>query len=170
MPLTLDVAETTRVVGFVAVFDDPIKRADGSEELIRPGAFTRAIKRGRLVLCLEHDRSRELAQQADGTLQLRQHERGLWVSADIGRTSAGRALLTSGRRSFGASFAFSERTSRVDLTAPPRRARILADVDCTELSLIIDGRPAYRNAWLSLDDNQARVRARWERLRAVEAT
>lgn len=161
-----------RLVGYAVRFDDTFRRPDGFDESVCHGAFADAIARGGLVLCVDHDRSRIVARQDDGTLRLREHGVGVWAEADLSGSAAGRALLASaGPATFGCSFGFRERTSRVELTPPPRRGRLLRRLDVTELSLVT--RPltaAYPRAWLARDTMQARDRARGERLEDAAAS
>ena len=83
-----------RVRGYAAVFDSPSEVFEFGQrfvETIRPGAFTRVLAAGPDVrMLLNHNPDQLLARTANGTLRLREDERGLWVDAEVAPTSLGR--------------------------------------------------------------------------------
>ena len=72
-----------RLIGYVAVFNQPYYRHDGTEEVVASGAFTRAIGHGALALRVNHDPARIVASQPAGTLRLRDDGHGLLLEADL---------------------------------------------------------------------------------------
>jgi HK97 family phage prohead protease len=115
-----------RFAGYVALFD----RVDRGGDLVRPGAFARAVKRGAglVPLLWQHETRRPI-----GRIEyLREDRRGLRV---IGRLSAGaagreaRALLKEGAIG-GLSFGYRVREAQGD------KPRELVDVELVEVSLV----------------------------------
>ena len=70
-------ARNQRLLGYVAVFGQPYRRADGTDEVVVRGAFQDALCRRRVVLRVNHDPQRIIARQDDGTLRLREDAHGL---------------------------------------------------------------------------------------------
>jgi len=100
---------TRKIVGYAAVFNSFSEPLGGFREIIRPGAFSRAIANNADVRALvDHDPSRILGRTASRTLRLREDDRGLRYEVDLPDTSAGRDIAESIRRGdvSGSSFAF----------------------------------------------------------------
>ena len=152
-------ARSRRLIGYVALFDQPCRPSDDCEEIVSAGAFGDAIRRGGLVLLLNHDRTRVVAKQADNSLRVREDPAGLFLKADV--ASAHDDILNQAASGeLHGSFSFRERASVVELTQPPRRQRILRNVALSEVSVTTRGRiPAYRDTWLGLDTDANRRRA-----------
>src|SRR5690606_41104900 len=73
-----------RLSGYAAVFDQEIDIGGMFREVIRPGAFARAIAEGQdVVLLFNHDPSTVIARTSSGTLRLREDETGLWFEVDL---------------------------------------------------------------------------------------
>lgn len=115
-----------RFAGYAAVFD----RADRGGDVVRAGAFARAVKRGARAVPLlwQHDPARPV-----GRIEyLAEDRRGLRVIARIGGSQAGReaaALLKEGAVR-GLSFGYRVRQAAGE--AP----RELTDLDLVEVSLV----------------------------------
>jgi HK97 family phage prohead protease len=115
-----------RFAGYAAVFD----RADRGGDVVRAGAFARAVKGGAggVPLLWQHDPARPI-----GRIEyLREDKRGLRVIARLGESRAGReaaAMLKDGAVR-GLSFGYRVRAASGE--AP----RQLTDVDLVEVSLV----------------------------------
>ena len=154
-------ARSRRLIGYLSVFDQVRRRSDGFEEVVTPGAFDDAIRRGGVILVVNHDKRRVVARQVDDTLRLRPDPFGLFVEADVDPHVHGDLLVQASRGELRGSFAFLEHTSVVELTCPPQRRRILRSFDLTEVSLVTrDRTPTYRQTWVEVDSDASRRRAK----------
>ncbi|HEV2746688.1 MAG TPA: HK97 family phage prohead protease [Allosphingosinicella sp.] len=119
-----------RFAGYAAVFDRP----DRGGDVVRAGAFARAVKRGAgaVPLLWQHEARRPI-----GRIEyLREDRRGLRVIGRLSAGAAGReaaALLKEGAVG-GLSFGFRVRSAR-GLAAEPW-LRELTDLDLGEVSLV----------------------------------
>jgi HK97 family phage prohead protease len=115
-----------RFAGYAAVFD----RADRGGDVVRAGAFARAVRRGSggVPLLWQHDPARPI-----GRIEyLQEDRRGLRVIARLGGSRAGReaaAMLKDGAVR-GLSFGYRVRAASGE--AP----RELTDVELVEVSLV----------------------------------
>jgi HK97 family phage prohead protease len=114
-----------RFAGYAAVFDRP----DRGGDVVRAGAFARALKAGSAVpLLWQHEAGRPI-----GRIEyLKEDERGLRVIARLSESGAGReaaALLKEGAVS-GLSFGYRVRE------ATGQAPRELTDLDLVEVSLV----------------------------------
>lgn len=115
-----------RFAGYAAVFDRP----DRGGDVVRAGAFARALKRAAKAVPLlwQHDPGRPV-----GTIEyLKEDRRGLRVIGRLSESAAGReaaALLGDGALS-GLSFGYRVREAQGE--AP----RELIDLDLVEISLV----------------------------------
>ena len=65
----------TRIFGYASVFDQV-----AYQEVIRPGAFTKTLQEQKDIHCYwNHDSSAPLGRQSNGTLTLRQDDKGLYM-------------------------------------------------------------------------------------------
>jgi Escherichia/Staphylococcus phage prohead protease len=104
------------IVGYAAVFNslsEPLadKRGQPFREIVRPGAFLRSLAdaaQGRADIMARFDHEGILGRTSNGTLRLREDERGLRYEIDLPDTQAGRDLATLIKRGDvrGASFGF----------------------------------------------------------------
>lgn len=76
-------AETVGVSGYAAVFGAPTMIGDFFEEVIAPGAFSEALKRGDDTVFLIDHEGLPLARTTSGTLKLTEDDRGLKVETDL---------------------------------------------------------------------------------------
>jgi uncharacterized protein len=82
-----------RIGGYAAAFNSMSHNLGGFREIIAPGAFTRSLKRGDDVRCLQnHNASLLLGRTKSGTLQLREDQHGLYFTCDLPNTNAARDL------------------------------------------------------------------------------
>ena len=117
-----------RFAGYAAIFDRP----DRGGDVVRAGAFARAVKGGAVPLLWQHERARPI-----GRIEyLAEDRRGLRV---IGRLSSGAAgneaaaLIRDGALG-GLSFGYRVREAKGE--AGGSRIRELLDVDLVEISLV----------------------------------
>jgi uncharacterized protein len=103
-----------KIVGHASVFDEWTTLYEGRywvwREIVRPGAFTRAIKKKQDVRALfNHDSNFVLGRTKSGTLSLEEDAKGLLSRITPPDTQAARDLLTSIKRGdvTGMSFAFT---------------------------------------------------------------
>jgi HK97 family phage prohead protease len=141
-----------KLTGHAAVFNE---RADigGFQEIVMPGAFTRALASGSdVVALLDHNPSQLLGRTASGTLQLSEDHRGLAFSIDAPATSLGNDVLELVRRGDirGASFSFRATDERW----PTRDLRELRAVELHDISLI-QSQPAYAGTDVALRSRDA---------------
>lgn len=88
-----------KLVGHAAVFDVETNIADMFGEIVRSGAFSRAIEERQDVRALfNHDESLILGRTRNGTLTLAEDARGLAVEIDPPDTQAGRDVVELIRR------------------------------------------------------------------------
>lgn len=132
-----------RLEGYAALFNSSSADLGGFTEIIRPGAFTRALAASPDVLALfDHDTRYVLGRTGAGTLHLEEDAKGLRFSIDVAATTTGKDLLLSvGRGDIrGASFAFIAKEDRW-MQGNAGMIRELLDVDL--LDVTITANPAY---------------------------
>lgn len=79
-----DDAEVLRLSGHAAVFDRAADIGGWFTEIVRPGAFARAIREGQdVALLYNHNPDTVMARTANGTLTLREDAVGLWFEAEL---------------------------------------------------------------------------------------
>jgi len=77
-------ADTVRVAGYAAVFNEETDIGDYFIEKIAPGAFTRAVKEDDVVFLINHE-DLPLARTRSGTLKLKEDDRGLYMETELDR-------------------------------------------------------------------------------------
>jgi len=154
--------------GYGAVFDQLADIGD-FQEIIRPGAFARAIKEGQDVRALwNHESSIVLGRVSSGTLRLKEDRRGLHFELDLPDTSAGRDLIESVSRGdiTKCSFSFVAAKERWSHDRTPRLREVL-DVDLFDVSPVTW--EAYSGTSLSLRaSTNADLLRRIDRLNAMD--
>lgn len=146
-PVTIEVEERDGMapvlVGHASVFNVTSRNLGGFREIIKPGAFTRAISEGQDVVALfNHNENFPLGRTSAGTLSLSEDQVGLAVRISPPDTTYARDLMTSMRRGDvrDMSFAFkpvkSTRSSDADGPIVERH-----DVDLYDVSPVVF--PAY---------------------------
>ena len=71
-----------KISGYAAVFNQEADIGGMFREVIRPGAFSKAVSRDDVVLLVNHE-GLPLARTSSGTLTLKEDERGLHISAGL---------------------------------------------------------------------------------------
>jgi len=85
--------------GHAAVFDSPSELLAGCfREIIKPGAFTEALKVSDVRALWNHNPDHVLGRTSSGTLRMKEDETGLSVEIDLPDTTAGRDLRVSMER------------------------------------------------------------------------
>jgi HK97 family phage prohead protease len=166
--------EGRQITGYAAMFDQRSEELGGFHEVIRPGAFDRALKEGHDVRALwNHNPDLVLGRTKAGTLRLSVDDRGLKIEADLPETQAGRdAHVSIGRGDVDQmSFAFRVLTDewRTENGEPLRE---LLDVELFDVSPVTY--PAYQQTHVSaralqMALNKAIERPNRERQRQAEA-
>ncbi|WHY28104.1 phage major capsid protein [Bacillus wiedmannii] len=125
-------------------WSQPLGRENRFIERIEPGTFTRALQKGNDVHFLaEHDNAKLLASTKNGSLQLREDDKGLYMEARISPTTWGKdyhqliqdGLLTN--MSFGMQVTKDKWDKRDDGTYQ----RTISDLHLAEVSVVRN--PAY---------------------------
>lgn len=132
-----------KMTGYAAVFDTLSEDLGGFREVIKPGAFDRALREKHDVRALvNHDANLILGRTAAGTLALAIDERGLQVSIDVPDTTAGRDALVSVERGdvTGMSFGFITLTDSWRMQDGDA-IRELLDLELLDVSVV--AYPAY---------------------------
>ena len=122
-----DAISDVRLAGYASIFDRP----DRGGDIVRPGAFARAIAAGaRLPLLWQHD----VLEPIGFVERFTEDKRGLRVVARIAAATArgnDAAVLLKAGALDGLSFGYRVRASR-----PGRGVRELTDLDLIEVSLV----------------------------------
>ena len=112
------------IEGYASLFGE----TDSSGDVVRPGAFARAMRTGAVPMLLHH-RSGAVAGR---WTRLIEDARGLFVCGLVEADAARRLILSSGLD--GLSIGFRPRVWR----DAPEGGRLLADLDLVEVSLVAD--------------------------------
>lgn len=133
------------LTGYAAVFNEDSTGLYFTER-IRPGAFRRSLESGQDVLALlDHDTSKVLARRSNGTLSLREDEKGLLVEIRPNlETTFGRDVVAAVRRRDITSMSFGF-IARKETWVPDRKGssavREIIEADLREVSVV--SMPAY---------------------------
>ena len=136
-------AAGNRLSGYAAVFGKASEDLGGFVEIVRPGAFRRALASSVDVPALyDHDTRAILGRTRSGTLRLEEDAKGLRFELEVANTGAGRDVLELVGRGdvSGASFAFTATEQRWHRDGD-RLTRELLDVEL--LDVTITPTPAY---------------------------
>jgi HK97 family phage prohead protease len=136
--------------GYAAVFQRRSLDLGGFFEVIRPGAFARALSERQDVRALiDHESSKILGRSTAGTLRLSEDERGLRVEVDAPDTSYARDLAESLRRKDITQMSFGFRMKRDEWRKEDGHdVRELIDVDLADVSFVTY--PAYPDTTAAL--------------------
>lgn len=135
------------IVGYAAKFDRESQDLGGFKEVIRKGAFARAIKEDDVRALWNHDDNFVLGRNLSGTLKLEEDDTGLRIEIDPPDAQWARDLVTSIERGDVDQMSFAFRTikdtwTRVDAEAgQPDVLRELLDVRLFDVSPVTY--PAY---------------------------
>src|ERR1700720_2852043 len=81
------------IEGYASVFDSLSQDLGGFRELVKPGAFKRALAESPDILCVVgHDPDKLLGRTMSGTCSVEQDERGLKFRTKLPNTSLGRDM------------------------------------------------------------------------------
>lgn len=139
----LEEADGPVLEGYAAVFDAMSEDLGGFKEIVKPGAFERAINEQQDVrLLVNHDTSKIMARTKNNTLSLVEDGRGLRFRAVVNDTTYAQDLVKQVRRGDidQVSFGFVPRDDEF-LLRNGQVIRELRDVDIFDVSLT--GFPAY---------------------------
>lgn len=130
-----------KLSGYAATFGTEARIADFTE-VIRPGAFTEALKaQGDILALVDHSPSRLLARTKSGTLRLSEDARGLSFEIDVPDTQDGRDVLALAERGDLGGMSFGFRVPEGGDTWQGQR-RELIRVNLAEISVVMAW-PAY---------------------------
>jgi HK97 family phage prohead protease len=150
------------VSGYAATFGNRTDIGGMFWEVIRPGAFARAIRQKQdAKLLINHDPSQILGRVRNDTLSLTEDSRGLrFKCGPVPNTRAGQDLLTllSNQTLSECSFGFrcpenGDRWSKVVVNGQTRDLRELCDVDLLDCSIVTY--PQYSNTAADVDPDDA---------------
>lgn len=128
------------VQGYGAVFNSWSEDLGGFREIIRPGAFKRAVTEKQDVrLLVNHEPGNVLGRTLSNTLTLREDARGLYFSCELPDTSVARDLRQSMQRGDVDQCSFGFFAKRDKWLGQGQRE--LLDVDLFEVSIVTF--PAY---------------------------
>lgn len=132
---------TMRLSGYAAVFNDnsvPLPFV----ERIAPGAFRKTLTETPDVRLLINHEGLPLARTKNGTLTLREDERGLWMDAVIADTQEGRDLYTLVQRGDLDQMSFAFRVIRQKWNET-RTERLLTELSLADGDVSVVTYPAY---------------------------
>lgn len=159
--------------GYAAVFNEPTIIWD-FEEVIAPGAFSRALKENQDVRTLfNHDPNYPLARSKNGSLVLREDGKGLWTESKLSKNPTSDSIADYVRTGLvsGMSFAFTVRRNEwqfQEIGSAELDKRII-----TEIGVLYDvgpvTYPAYEQTSIKIRSEAKKLhdeaRARWEEKR-----
>lgn len=143
--------------GYAAIFDSPTILYEGLQEVIKPGAFSKAISNSDIRCLFDHNWSKVLGRTKSGTLRLTEDERGLKFEVDLPDTTDANNLRESMARgdidqcSFG--FIPTEETWNYD--ADPV-VRTIHEVELFEVSIV--SMPAYEDTEVTLSRSKQEMK------------
>jgi len=140
-----------KIVGYAAVFDEVTNIGGMFDEVVRKGAFARAIKEKQDVRALwNHDANFVLGRTKAGTLKLEEDRKGLWIEIDPPNTQAAHDLMESMKRGDVDQMSFAFRAVEETWTERKDEAtlRELKDVDMYDISAVTY--PAYEGTQVGL--------------------
>ena len=104
--------EERKITGYAAVFNRKSENLGGFTEIIRPGAFRKAIEGADVRALFNHDSNYVIGRTASGTLTLEENQKGLKFEAIPPDTSWARDLLKSIERGDVNQCSFSFRVAK----------------------------------------------------------
>ena len=148
---TVGDTDSRSITGYAAVFNQETDIGGMFREVIRPGAFSRAIEEDQDVRALwNHNPDVILGRTVADTLSLNEDERGLEITIDPPDTQAGRDMVESISRGdvTTMSFAFAARSETWTEEEGKLPLRELNDVDLYDISPVTY--PAYQGTSVGL--------------------
>jgi HK97 family phage prohead protease len=146
-------AKAAVLTGYAALYNSLSEDLGGFVEVIRPGAFDRALAEKQDVLArAEHDSRMLLGRTSSGTVRLSSDSKGLKYEVDVPDTQAGRDLMALVRRGDvkQSSFAFivpNREAARVSVAEDGAVLREIFDVDLIDVAPV--AMPAYSQTSVS---------------------
>ena len=141
---TRDVTENNSriVTGYAAVFNSRTLLWEGLEEVISPGAFSKALSNSDVRCLFDHDWGKVLGRTKSGTLRLEEDERGLKFEVELPNTTDANNLIESMSRGDidQCSFGFIPTEETWDYNTDPV-LRTVNEVELFEVSIV--SLPAY---------------------------
>lgn len=152
--------QTRTISGYAAVFNSPTRLWEDLDEVIAPGAFSRAVSSSDVRCLFNHDWSNVLGRTKSGTLRLSEDERGLKFEVDLPDTTVARDLIKSMERGDinQCSFGFIPTEETWDYNSTPM-LRTIHEVELYEVSIV--PLPAY-------EDTEAALRSKEDLEKVVE--
>ncbi|MCZ1390183.1 HK97 family phage prohead protease [Enterococcus faecium] len=152
--------QTRTISGYAAVFNSPTRLWEDLDEVIAPGAFSRAVSSSDVRCLFNHDWSNVLGRTKSGTLRLSEDERGLKFEVDLPDTTVARDLIKSMERGDinQCSFGFMPTEETWDYNSTPM-LRTIHEVELYEVSIV--PLPAY-------EDTEAALRSKEDLEKIVE--
>ena len=138
------------ISGYAAVFNSKTNIGDYFEEVISPGAFSRAIVSNSDIRALfNHNWDNVLGRTKNGTLRLSEDDRGLRFEVELPNTSIARDLAESMARGDinQCSFGFFATEETWDYSVEPA-LRTIHEVELYEISVV--SIPAYEDTEVAL--------------------
>ncbi|MGB5689249.1 MAG: HK97 family phage prohead protease [Woeseiaceae bacterium] len=137
--------KSPRIVGHAAVFDSMSENLGGFREIIKPGAFAKAVEQDDVRALWNHNPDHVLGRNRAGTLSLREDDTGLAVDIDAPDTQVARDLMLSIERGDVSEMSFGFRVraggSSWDEDENGEIIRTLTDVSLFDVSPVTY--PAY---------------------------
>ena len=134
-----------KIFGHAAIFDSLSENLGGFRELIKPGAFTKAVQQDDIRALFNHNADHILGRNKSGTLALSEDGRGLAIEITPPDTTIGRDVLKSIERGdiSQMSFGFTVRAGGEQWTEDENgdTIRILSDLKLFDVSPVTF--PAY---------------------------
>ena len=148
---TRDVTENNSriVTGYAAVFNSRTLLWEGLEEVISPGAFSKALSNSDVRCLFDHDWGKVLGRTKSGTLRLEEDERGLKFKVELPNTTDANNLIESMSRGDidQCSFGFIPTEETWDYNTDPV-LRTVNEVELFEVSIV--SLPAYEDTEATL--------------------
>lgn len=155
---TRDVTENNSriVTGYAAVFNSRTLLWEGLEEVISPGAFSKALSNSDVRCLFDHDWGKVLGRTKSGTLRLEEDERGLKFEVELPNTTDANNLIESMSRGDidQCSFGFIPTEETWDYNTDPV-LRTLNEVELFEVSIV--SLPAYQDTEAALARSKQEV-------------
>ena len=155
---TRDVTENNSriVTGYAAVFNSRALLWEGLEEVISPGAFSRALSNSDVRCLFDHDWGKVLGRTKSGTLRLEEDERGLKFEVELPNTTDANNLIESMSRGDidQCSFGFIPTEETWDYNADPV-LRTVNEVELFEVSIV--SLPAYEDTEATLTRSKQEI-------------
>lgn len=149
--------ETVKVVGHAAVFDQEANIAGQFREVIRPGAFARAILESDVPFLIEHN-DLPLARSTSGTLDLSEDGVGLRIESDLDASDPDvQRIIPKMRRGDLSKMSFAFRATRQEWVDPEDDGdlplRVLHEVELFDVSIVTN--PAFEGTDIALRSLEA---------------